>query len=176
MLGSWTIQGTRYAEEEVHSRGNNQQTEIGGSDHRLWQHCCRSRPTHLGLGANLLPLARRVWWSRSGPGLTPEGVGDRDQPAQACGGRTYLGQPDTQEGLGGNLLSPARRRLYVQHIRSIFAVSERRACRVLAQPRSTQRVDTEETIHTGNPQLRRETSRKSAPAARTLVESKPMAK
>ena len=47
--------------------------------------------------------------------------------------------PDTQGGRGGKPLSPARRRLCVQHARSVLGVSERRACRVLEQPRSTQR-------------------------------------
>ena len=46
---------------------------------------------------------------------------------------------DTQGGRGGKLLSPARRRLCVQQVRSVMGASERRACRVLEQPRSTQR-------------------------------------
>ena len=37
------------------------------------------------------------------------------------------------------LLSPARRRACIHHVRSHFKVSERRACRVLGQHRSTQR-------------------------------------
>ena len=37
------------------------------------------------------------------------------------------------------LLSPARRRACINHLRSHFKVSERRACRVLGQHRSTQR-------------------------------------
>ena len=48
-------------------------------------------------------------------------------------------QPDTQGSRGGKLPSPARRRLSVEHVRSVLGVSERRACRVLDQPRSTQR-------------------------------------
>ena len=42
----------------------------------------------------------------------------------------------------GKLLSPTRRRAAVQHVRNALGpnrVSERRACRVLNQPRSTQR-------------------------------------
>lgn len=37
------------------------------------------------------------------------------------------------------LLSPARRRACINHVLSHFKVSERRACRVLGQHRSTQR-------------------------------------
>ena len=40
---------------------------------------------------------------------------------------------------GGAPLSPERRRKCVDHVRAIFGVSERRACRVLSQPRRTQR-------------------------------------
>jgi len=39
----------------------------------------------------------------------------------------------------GKLLSAARRRHYVHHVREMLGVSERRACRVLGQARSTQR-------------------------------------
>ncbi|WP_188824042.1 IS3 family transposase, partial [Novosphingobium indicum] len=44
-----------------------------------------------------------------------------------------------QEAAPGKLLSPARRRRCIDHIRGMMAVSERRLCRVLGQHRSTQR-------------------------------------
>ncbi|WP_170574689.1 IS3 family transposase [Ruegeria atlantica] len=43
------------------------------------------------------------------------------------------------EAAKGKLLSPARRRACISHVRSQLNVSERRACRVLGQHRSTQR-------------------------------------
>ncbi|NOE24865.1 IS3 family transposase [Ruegeria sp. HKCCD6157] len=43
------------------------------------------------------------------------------------------------EAAKGKLLSPARRRACIDHVRSQLKVSERRACRVLGQHRSTQR-------------------------------------
>ncbi|MCK0172542.1 IS3 family transposase [Aliiroseovarius sp. S1123] len=43
------------------------------------------------------------------------------------------------EAAPGKLLSPSRRRNCIDHVRSQFHVSERRACRVLGQHRSTQR-------------------------------------
>ena len=49
MLGSWTTQGTRYAEEEVHSRGNNQQTEIA--------------EVIIASGSTVVEAARRIWVS-----------------------------------------------------------------------------------------------------------------
>ena len=39
-------------------------------------------------------------------------------------------------------MSPTRRRRAVAHVRRLLAVSERRACRVLSQPRMTQRYET----------------------------------
>ena len=39
------------------------------------------------------------------------------------------------------MISPARRRQAVEHVRQILLVSERRACRVIGQPRSTQRYE-----------------------------------
>src|SRR5215203_2596577 len=44
-----------------------------------------------------------------------------------------------QEAATGKLLSPARRRACVEHIRAVLNISERRACRALGQHRSTQR-------------------------------------
>ncbi|MBX9580283.1 MAG: IS3 family transposase [Gemmataceae bacterium] len=47
-----------------------------------------------------------------------------------------------REAAGGKLLSPAKRTAAVEHVRDALGrgvVSERRACRVLGQPRSTQR-------------------------------------
>ncbi|NIP16056.1 MAG: IS3 family transposase, partial [Pseudomonadales bacterium] len=44
-----------------------------------------------------------------------------------------------KEAAGGKLVSPERRRRCVQHVQRLHHVSERRACRVLGQPRTTQR-------------------------------------
>jgi len=48
-------------------------------------------------------------------------------------------QADPTGGCPGKLLSPARRRRCIDHIRTMMPVSERRLCRVLGQHRSTQR-------------------------------------
>ena len=48
-------------------------------------------------------------------------------------------QADIAGGRPGKLLSPARRRRCIDHIRTMMPVSERRLCRVLGQYRSTQR-------------------------------------
>src|SRR3546814_20464308 len=46
---------------------------------------------------------------------------------------------DPAGSCSGKLLSPARRRRCIDHIRMMMPVSERRLCRVLGQHRSTQR-------------------------------------
>jgi len=60
------------------------------------------------------------------------------------------GQDDPGGGGTGKLLSPARRRACIDHVRSELKLSERRVCRVLGQHRSTQRrVPTGETTKNG---------------------------
>ena len=51
-----------------------------------------------------------------------------------------LRQDDLDGGRPGKLLSPARRRACIEHVRSELKVSERRVCLVLGQHRSTQRL------------------------------------
>ena len=53
--------------------------------------------------------------------------------------RSFTGQADPAGGGPGKLLSPARRRACIEHIRRELRVSERRACAALGQHRSTQR-------------------------------------
>lgn len=50
-----------------------------------------------------------------------------------------VGQVDPRRGSKGKRLSPARRRACIDRVRAELNVSERRACRVLRQHRSTQR-------------------------------------
>src|SRR5262249_58454991 len=48
-------------------------------------------------------------------------------------------QVDPAGGGPGKLLSPARRRACIGHVRRVLSISERRACAALGQHRSTQR-------------------------------------
>ena len=65
---------------------------------------------------------------------------DLEENARASPGdlRFDAGQADFAGSCVGKLLSPARRRWCVDHVRRELAVSERRVCRVLGQHRSTQ--------------------------------------
>ena len=69
------------------------------------------------------------------------GVGRRDgeRAAQEGSLRSDAGQADPAGGGTGKLLSPARRRACIEHVRCSLGVSERRACAALGQHRSTQR-------------------------------------
>ena len=86
---------------------------------------------------------------RPGEAVARDGSGERT--TQACGSGPDVGQPDSKGGSTGKLLSPARRRRCVELARERYGISERRACRALEQPRSTQRyaatmADDEETL------------------------------
>ena len=71
-----------------------------------------------------------------GPGgQAAEGAGGREPPAEAVGGRPGPGHPDAEAHQRGKLVSPSRKRAAVGELQSEFAVSERRACKALDQPR-----------------------------------------
>ena len=62
-----------------------------------------------------------------------------ERTAKASGGEPDGGQADPGGSDQGKLLSPERRRRCVMHVRQRLGASERHACHVLGQPRSTQR-------------------------------------
>src|SRR4051794_24813143 len=96
-------------------------------------------PYHRGNGGYVLSRASGVRRAQVGPDQAHEGAGDREPaPAQSHRG-PHPRQADPAGGCPGKLLSPARRRACVEHIRQVLNVSERRACRALGQHRSTQR-------------------------------------
>lgn len=68
-----------------------------------------------------------------------QGAGTRECPAEADRGRPGVGHRRAQGGVPGKILSPARRRAAVAMLQRKFGMSQRRACRVINQPRSTQR-------------------------------------
>lgn len=55
--------------------------------------------------------------------------------------RICLGQPDAEASFGGKLVGPSRRRAAALELQRKFQVSERRACKVIGQPRSSQRFE-----------------------------------
>jgi len=87
-------------------------------------------------------MAQGVRRAATGSGQAVQGAGEGERSSEEVGGGPVLGQPDFERGILGKLLSPAKRRLAVNYVRERLGeerVSERRACRVLGQARSTQR-------------------------------------
>ena len=92
--------------------------------------------------ADLLPVAQRVRRAPVGPGQEVEGVGEGEYPVEEAGGGSVFRQADPEGSVLGKLLGPANRRRAVMWVRERLGaerVSERRACQVLGQVRSTQR-------------------------------------
>src|SRR5215207_6422142 len=127
------------AKEETHPRRDCFQAAPGGCPGRARNPGGGRYPRHRGHRGHVLPLASGVRRPEVEPGQAHEGAGDRE-PAPAQGRRgPHARQADPAGGGPGKLLSPARRRACVEHIRSVLTISERRACRALGQHRSTQR-------------------------------------
>ena len=76
---------------------------------------------------------------KGGSSSTLQGAGEGERTAKASGGEPDGGQADPGGSDQGKLLSPERRRRCVMHVRQRLGASERHACHVLGQPRSTQR-------------------------------------
>lgn len=84
-------------------------------------------------------MMQGVWWIASRPSQADEGYGEGDRSySQSCF-RSHFGQADSQRGCAGKVPSPSRKRLVIDHVVEALCVSERRACRVVGQHRSTQR-------------------------------------
>src|SRR3712207_4857044 len=92
-----------------------------------------------GDGAHLLPLARRVRRAEARPGEAAQAAGSGERAAAEGRGRPDAGEAHPEGSRLGKLLSAARRRACVEHATTKLGVSERLACRVLGQHRSTQR-------------------------------------
>ena len=89
--------------------------------------------------ADLLPVAQPVRGSEGRRRQAPQGAGEGERPTQAATGRRRVGEGRAPGDRRGKLLSPARRHAAVNHLQRTLKVSERFACRVVGQHRSTQR-------------------------------------
>src|SRR3712207_1846673 len=129
----------RDAPQETQARGDRRQAAPGGCPGLARQKRRRRRAGDRRDRGHLLSLAPGVRRAQDRPGQAPEGARDRERPPAPGGRRPHPRQADPQGGRLGELPSPARRRACVEHVRVAVRVSERRVCRVLGQPRSTQR-------------------------------------
>ena len=110
-------------------------SEVALANGNTTKEVCRE----LGVSEQTLPMAAGVRGNEGEPGEASQGAREGEPAAEAGGGRADAGQADLEGSLRGKLLSPERRRRCVVQVRQRLGVSERRACRVLGQARSTQR-------------------------------------
>src|ERR687890_974359 len=129
----------RDAPQETQARGDRRQAAPGGRPGRARAGRGRCRARDRRDRGDLLPLATGVRRAQDRAGQAPEGARDRERTAAPGGRRPHPRQADPQRGRLGKLLSPARRRACIEHVRHELQVSERRVCRALGQHRSTQR-------------------------------------
>src|SRR3546814_17972872 len=84
--------------------------------------------TTLFRSADLLSLAQGVWRSEDRPSAAHEGSGEGESSAQAGDLRPDARQVDPAGGGSGKLLSPARRRRCIDHVRGELAVRAEERC------------------------------------------------
>src|SRR5262249_48655585 len=89
--------------------------------------------------ADPAPLAQPVRRPQARRGQKAQGAGGRERPAEAPRRRAGPGQANAPGGGEKKVLSAEQRRQAVRLLQERFGASERRACRVLGQQRSTQR-------------------------------------
>ena len=75
------------------------------------------------------------------PGQKAQGNGERKYTAEEAGSRPLSGQCYSQGSPRKKIISPDRKRQSVKQAIQILDVSERRACRVVGQSRTTQRYN-----------------------------------
>ena len=133
------MEGGRNAEEAISSRTDHPTSTRGGSGAGQGSDNGRGLSEVGNYGADLLLMAEGVRELASGSGETSEGTGTGEWPTEEVGSRSGVGPCDSEGDILGKLLSPPRRRQAVKHVCQAMGVSERRACRVVGQNRSTQR-------------------------------------
>jgi hypothetical protein len=116
---------------------------------------------------DLQPLAEPLRQDESRRDEASQGARKGECPPEEAGGRSSPGHPHPKGGEPKKHLSPARRREAIQHVRSKLSVSERRACRVLGEPRSTQRYAGQEGKRTTSLKRGWSCSRERTPATAT---------
>jgi uncharacterized protein (TIGR03437 family) len=83
-------------------------------------------------------LLARIWRAADRTSAQAEGTAERERTVAPRHRRPHRGEAGIEGHRRGKLLSPERRREAVEHARE-QGISERRACRLVDQPRGTQR-------------------------------------
>src|SRR5215211_4309330 len=126
-------------ENPTHSRADSTQAQGSRGQACLRDFRTGSRQRAGDQRGHLPSLEEPLRWHADGLHEAPEGSGVRERSpekdSRRPGGRHKYPQGDEP----GKLLSPARRRAAVEHVRRKLGVSERRACEAVGQSRSSQR-------------------------------------
>src|SRR3546814_8990181 len=93
-----------------------------------------------GQRADLLSVAQGIWRPEDRSGASDEGSGEGECAASSCDLGPDAGQADPAGGCPGKLLSPARRRRCIDHIRMMMPVSERRSEEHTSELQSLMRI------------------------------------
>ena len=134
------MKGGIYTKEGSQSGADSEQASPGRSCRWQGRWCCTCGARDRSQREHLLPLASRVRWVQPRSGETTQEARARERPVEANDCRACSRQTGPQRGGRGKLLSPSRRRKCVERVQRVLpGVSERRACRVIEQPRATQR-------------------------------------
>ena len=89
----------------------------------------------------VLRVAQQVWRNGCKRSQTPEAAGGRELEAEAHRRRSGIGYHDVEGSGRKKMVSPKDKRAAVAHVRQAHGASERRACGLVGQPRSTQRYE-----------------------------------
>jgi putative transposase len=109
---------------------------------------CTAKPGKISEGSmsgtgnprsDLLPMAKGIRGYEYNPGKKTKSPGKRKRAIEEISSRSFIGQCDLKGSALKKVISPARRRQAVHQVQEALKVSERRACRVIGQPRATQR-------------------------------------
>src|SRR4051794_5683163 len=110
-------------EEETHPRADRAQAAPGGGRPGSRGIKSRGRKEARHQRGYLPSLEEPVWRDEVGRDEAPEGAGVRERPLEEDRGRPSRGHKHPQGGESGKLLSPAKRRAAVEHVRGKLAVS-----------------------------------------------------
>jgi len=93
------------------------------------------------ISKHVLSVEKGVRRDETGRGQAVKGIGAGERAVEEASGGFEPRQSNPQGGQQGKLLSPAKRRRAVEQAVLNVGVSERRACKVIGQERSTQRYE-----------------------------------
>jgi len=138
--------GDSHEKETTHTRTDSEEATRGQRGVGPWDEHRAGLPEVGDQRGDLPSMEQGIRRGENGNGETAQGAGKGEQQAQEAGGRVGLGHGHAQGDRQGKVVGPARRREAVEHLQQTFGAGQRRACRVVEQPRSTQRYERKRAV------------------------------